>query len=200
MRLFYAAFLSPENMNSYQALVDRLIRAAPGVLRSIPPESHHLTLAFLGERSEDEVENCRADLAALAELGSFSFSLEPPRILVGRGRPRLICVDVGVGTKQVSEVQGALVDHLSRSIPSLKVRPKPPHVTLARFKKNARRTQTAAVQEAIARHFDTSHPWEDRLAEIHLVKSSLTSGGPIYETIQRAHLSPDGRLAPPETS
>jgi 2'-5' RNA ligase len=200
MRLFFAAFLNPVNMGDYQALVERLRRDVPGVLRPIPPESHHLTLAFLGELSDDDVANCRDDLASVADLGSFSFTLEPPEILMGRGRPRLVCVDVGVGTKQVSEVQSALVAHLSRSIPSLKVRPKPPHVTLARFKKSARRTEAAAVQEAIVRHFDTSHLWEDRLAEIHLVKSSLTSEGPIYETIQKARLSPDGHVAPPEAS
>ena len=196
MRLFFATFLSPANMGNYQALVKQLMRDVPGVLRPIPPESHHLTLAFLGELSDADVENCRAGLAAVTELESFSFSLEPPQILMGRGQPRLICVDVGAGTKQVSEVQAAIVAHLSRSIPSLKVRPKPPHVTLARFKKSARRTEAAAVQEAIDRHFETSQPWEDRLAEIHLVKSSLTPEGPIYETLQKAHLSADHRPTP----
>lgn len=176
-------------MAGYQALVDRVMSEVPGALRPIPPESHHLTLAFLGELSDDDVEKCRAGLAGVKELESFSFSLEPPRILKGRGRPRLVCVDVGAGTKQVSEVQAALVARLSRSLPSLKVRPKPPHATLARFRKSARRTEAAAVQEAIDRHFDTSRPWEDRLAEIHLVKSSLTPDGPIYESVQRALLS-----------
>jgi len=189
LRLFFATFLSQENVAAYQALVDRLMSDAPDALRPIPPASHHLTLAFLGELSDDDVENCRAGLAAVTELESFSFSLEPPRILMGRGRPRLICVDVGVGTKQVSEVQAALVAHLSRSLPSLKVRPKPPHVNLARFKRNARRSEAARIEGAMTRHYDNSHAWEDRFAEIHLVKSSLTPAGPIYETVQKAQLS-----------
>jgi 2'-5' RNA ligase len=189
LRLFFATFLSQENVAAYQALVDRLMSDAPDALRPIPPASHHLTLAFLGELSDDDVENCRAGLAAVTELESFSFSLEPPRILMGRGRPRLICVDVGVGTKQVSEVQAALVAHLSRSLPLLKVRPKPPHVNLARFKKNARRSEAARIEGAMTRHYDNSHAWEDRFAEIHLVKSSLTAAGPIYETVQKAQLS-----------
>jgi len=160
----------------------------PGVLRPIPPQSHHLTLAFLGEISEADVEKCRAGLAAARELEAFSFSLEPPRILMGRGRPRLVCVDVGIGTKQVSEAQAALVAQLSRSLPSLKVRPKPPHITLARFKKNTRRFQTERVEEAIARHYDTSLAWEDRCTEIHLIRSTLTPSGPVYETVQKAPL------------
>ncbi len=118
MRLFFATFLSQENVAAYQALVDRLMSDAPDALRPIPPASHHLTLAFLGELSDDDVENCRAGFTAVTELAAFSFSLEPPRILMGRGRPRLICVDVGVGTKQVSEAQAALVAHL-RQEPSL---------------------------------------------------------------------------------
>jgi len=184
LRLFLATFLSPVNIAGYQAFVDRVMSEAPGALRPIPPESHHLTLAFLGELSDDHVEKCRAGLAGVRGFESFPFSLEPPRILMGRGRPRLICVGLGVGTRQVSEVQATLVSHLIKSLPSLEVRPKPPHVTLARFKKNAHRTQTAGVEEAIGRHFDTSRPWEDRLAEIHLVKSSLTPEGPIYESVQ----------------
>jgi len=189
LRLFYATFLSQENRAVYQAIVDQVMNDAPGVLRPIPPDSHHLTLAFLGEIAEADVENCRADFSSLGKIETFSFSLEPPRILLGRGRPRLICVDVGVGGQQVSEVQSTLVEHLSRSLPSLKVRPKPPHVTLARFKKNARRSQAARIEEAIARHYDTSRAWKDRLAEIHLVKSSLTAAGPVYETVQKAQLS-----------
>lgn len=189
MRLFYATFLSQENRAAYQAIVDRVMNDVPGALRPIPPESHHLTLAFLGEIAEADVENCRDDFSALGKLETFSFSLEPPRILMGRGRPRLICVDVGVGGEQVSEVQSTLVEHLSRSLPSLEVRPKPPHVTLARFKKKARRSQAAKIEEAIARHYDTSRAWQDRFAAIHLVKSSLTAAGPIYETLEKAQLS-----------
>ncbi|MGB5294241.1 MAG: RNA 2',3'-cyclic phosphodiesterase [Thermoanaerobaculia bacterium] len=189
MRLFFATFLSQENVAAYQALVDRLISEVPDSLRPIPPASHHLTLAFLGELSEWDVENCRAGFTAAEELAAFSFSLEPPRILMGRGQPRLICADVGVGRKQVSEAQAALVAHLGRSLPSLKVRPKPPHVNLARFKKNARRSEAARIEGAMTRHYDNSHAWEDRFAEIHLVKSSLTPAGPIYETVQKAQLS-----------
>ena len=189
MRLFFATFLSHENSVAYQALVDRVMSDEPGALRPIPPQSHHLTLAFLGEIPEADAENCKAGLSAAGELETFSFSLGPPRILMGRGRPRLICVDVGVGAKQVSEVQAALVAHLGRSLSSLKIRPKPPHITLARFKKNARRSQAARIEEAIARHYDTSLAWEDRCTEIHLVRSSLTPAGPIYETVQKAQLS-----------
>lgn len=189
MRLFFAAFLSHDTSVAYQALVDRVMSDEPGTLRPIPPQSHHLTLAFLGEIPEADVENCKAGLSAAGELETSSFSLGPPRILMGRGRPRLICVDIGVGIQHVSEAQAALVAHLSRSLSSLKIRPKPPHITLARFKKNARRSQAARIEEALGRHYDTSVPWEDRLAEIHLVRSSLTPAGPIYETVQKAQLS-----------
>ena len=191
MRLFYAAYLSRENMHAYQALVDRLIEEVPGTLRSIPPETYHLTLAFLEEIAENGLGKCIAALEAVGSFEAFSLSLGQPRVLKGRGRPRLICVDVTEGTDQVSELQKNLRSHLIELFPSKDVRPKPPHVTLARFKKNSRSSQARRVDEALARHCDYSARWKDRFSSVHLVKSSLTPSGPIYETVKEVRLFPD---------
>lgn len=189
MRLFYAAFLSDENMRAYQALIDELMREVPGALRSIPPATHHLTLAFLGEIADAEAEVCVSVLEAVDQLPAFDFTLDRPRILEGRGRPRLICTDVTEGRVRVSEAQAALISQLRERLPALELRPKPPHVTLARFHKKARRSQARQVEEALSRHYDDSSHWEDRFARVHLVRSSLTPSSPVYESLAGAGLS-----------
>lgn len=190
MRLFYAAYLSQENMDAYQALVDDLIREVPGVLRSIPPSTHHLTLAFLGEIAESDVKICSSALDAVKRFEAFDYALGAPSLLVSRGRPRLIRVSVSEGAEKLRNAQTALLSTLAGNLSSIETRSKPPHITLARFKKNAHRPQTRQVQAAIER-YDTPLPVEDHFSRVQLVKSELTPSGPIYEALYEVALTGD---------
>jgi 2'-5' RNA ligase len=175
-------------MDSYQALVARLIREVPGVLRSIPQRTHHLTLAFLGEIAESDVDMCSASLDSLKRVETFGYSLAPPTILMGRGRPRLIRVSVTDGMDLVRNVQTTLISRVSEQLPSLDSRSKPPHITLARFKKTAKRSQARQVETAIERN-ETPLQVQDHFSRVQLVKSDLTPSGPIYETLCEVHLA-----------
>jgi 2'-5' RNA ligase len=190
VRLFYAAYLSQENMDAYQALVDDLIREVPGVLRSIPSSTHHLTLAFLGEIAESDVKICSSVLDAVKRFEAFDYALGSPSLLVSRGRPRLIRVSVSEGAEKVRNVQTALLSKLARNLSSIETRSKPPHITLARFKKNAHRPQARRVQAAVDR-YDTPVPDKDQFSCVQLVKSELTPSGPIYETLCEVDLAGD---------
>lgn len=189
MRLFYASYLSAANMRAYQSLVDSLIGDVPGVIRSIPPKSHHLTLAFLGEVAESDLDNCLSALASVERMKAFPMLLGQPSILKGRGRPRLIHTSVTDGRERVSGVQATLIAHLSKSLPSVDLRLKPPHVTLARFNKSARAQQARQVDISLASHLDRSDPFEDRLTSVHLVESALKPTGPIYKTVREVSLA-----------
>jgi len=191
MRLFYAAYLSRENMQAYQALVDQLIEEVPGTLRSVPHQTQHLTLAFLGEIAESDVDICSSVLEAVERFHAFRFSLGPPTILMGRGNPRLIRASVTEGSEQVSEIQRVLISGVSERLLSINSRPKPPHVTVARFNKKAHRPQARQVEDALERHLGPPLPGEDHFSTVHLVKSSLTQSGPIYETVKEVRLSSD---------
>jgi len=189
MRLFYASFLAPENMSAYESLVDRLRTEVPRALRPIPARTHHLTLAFLGDVADGDVDKCLAVLDAATGTPASTFTLGQPRILYGRGRPRLICADLGEGGEHVSRLQQLLCDEILQALPSLDLRPKPPHVTLARFSKKANRQTARKVEEALAIKVDPQPTRTDRLVSIHLVKSSLTPTGPLYENLGEATLS-----------
>ncbi len=188
LRLFYAAFLSQENRIAYQVLVDRVMSDVPGALRPIPPESHHLTLAFLGEIADAAADTYVALLDTLEEVEAFDYSLAPPDLLMGRGRPRLIHAGVTDNREAITAVQTELLAGIARSGESIDTRPKPPHVTLARFKKNAKRWQARKVREALERIDRSSLPETNRFSSVHLVESTLTPTGPRYETIREIRL------------
>lgn len=188
MRLFFAAYLSPESMRGYQALVDRLRSEVPGVLRPVPVQTFHLTLAFLGEIVAEDVVKCQAALDAIADTCAFDISLDKPSILMGRGQPRLIRTDITAGKKPVVEVQHRLGLRLREQLPTLDLRPKPPHVTLARFDKRARRSEARRVEAALGRVPESTLPHGDRLASVHLVQSVLTPSGPSYENLYQLDL------------
>jgi 2'-5' RNA ligase len=189
MRLFYAAYLSRENMDAYQALVESLIRKVPGTLRSVPHRTHHLTLGFLGEIEESDLERCSAVLDAIERFGSFEYTLDTPSLLIGRGRPRLIRAGVTAGGEQIRDVQAALISRLKGRLPSLETRTKPPHVTIARFTKGSDRAQARAVEVAIQQIGDFALPERDHFEDVHLVSSSLTPSGPVYKTLRQVRLS-----------
>ena len=187
MRLFYASFLSPESIRVYDELVAGWIAGHLGSLRAVPPGSQHLTLAFLGDLPDSELPAAREILNDLASEPSFPFSLGTPRVLRGRGGPRLICADLTCGKERVVQLQDLLARELAERMPERGIRPKPPHVTLARFARGADREAVRGVERELSRIGFPAR--DDRIAAIHLVRSTLTPQGPIYRSVGRADLA-----------
>jgi len=189
VRLFYAAFLGVETTRTYELRAQRWIAAFPQALRGVPKGSHHLTLAFLGEVQDRDLSICSRILDQTASTPAFSLSLEVPRILYGRKAPRLICAELGRGRNRVSALQKALAAALTDRLPALRLRPKPPHVTLARFRKNAGLEEAGRIEAALAA--ERPAPVADRFESVQLVRSRLTPAGPVYESLGRSSLAPD---------
>ena len=183
MRLFFASFLASDNMSAYESMVARLREEVPRTLRPIPAGTHHLTLAFLGEIDDGDLDKCLAILEKVKSIPAADLSLGRPRILYGRGRPRLICTDVEKGGEQVAGLQHDLCDEIRSVLPSLELRPKSPHVTLARFSRKANRGAGRKVEEALARQEEAREGRADRLVSVQLVESRLTPSGPIYKAL-----------------
>lgn len=189
MRLFYSSYISAESMRAYDVWFDLLVEELPEVVRSVPRKSQHLTLAFLGEVADRDVDGCLAALDPLAGFDVFEYSLGPPRLLLRRGGPRLIRVDATEVASGISELQASLSSTIGKCVPSVGTGLKLPHITLARCKRNLDRSEAPRIAAALDRLRDQPLPASDVLASVQLVKSSLTPTGPIYETVHEVRLA-----------
>ncbi len=160
-----------------------VVAASAGLLRAVPSGSEHLTLVFLGDR-ERPVEEVVAALAPLGERRRFAMRLGGARVFAGRGRPRLVSLDVAWGGEEVSALAEEVRSLLTPLFPDLDdYRLKPPHVTLMRFRRSARRRDGRRVEEELVRHSLASWTASETVATVDLIRSELTSSGARYSTV-----------------
>jgi 2'-5' RNA ligase len=116
----------------------RSVLAAKAGLRPVPPESMHVTLAFLGEREPASVDALLGALDAVAGAGAAPLALGSPWWLPRR-RPGVLAVAIEDDDGLLHETQGLLLSALRRAIgfePERRVFF--PHVTVARVRRGFR--------------------------------------------------------------
>jgi 2'-5' RNA ligase len=153
--------------------------AADGaVWRPLPEQSFHVTLAFLGHRPEEDVEQVVAALRALAPWTAPALALGDGLLLPPR-RARVL----GVALADPDGVLGALQARVAGGLEQAGLyRPEArafrPHVTVARLRPGARAPRTLdAVPEPLA--FDAG--------AVTLYRSRLGRGGAAYEQLFARH-------------
>ena len=196
IRAFVAGEL-PDELKKTIAQVQAQIKGR--IAREIPPEariqwvrpdSMHLTLKFLGDIEETQVESIRQALASrvmtvpgfLVEVGSLGVfpDLRMPRVLW-----------VGL-SDQPGHLQGLLhlAEQVETSLETLgfprESKPFNPHLTLARIKERSREVGKVLSDSGILKH-------ETRLGSlpvemISLMKSDLKPSGAVYAKLWEAPL------------
>jgi len=144
MRLFIALSLPPEIASAAAALLPEL----PG-LRRVRPELLHVTLAFIGQVSDQ----CLVDvLAAIAEAASaqdpFAVTLDRAGRFPEGGAPRVVWIGMGEGAMESANVATAVRSALTARDVPFDDQPFRPHVTLARVKPDVDRTTAQAIAAA----------------------------------------------------
>lgn len=185
MRVFLGTFLSQSNQAFYHALVGRAMAAHPRVLRRVPDASAHLTWVFIAELEDARRTAVIAAVTAVAARhDAIPIQLGPPRVLTAGPTPRLICADVVRGADEVRRLADALAACLRGLLPDTSLdRMKSPHVTLARFRRQATRGDGKAVTATLAGPGFADATAEDRLDRVLLVASTLTPGGSVYTVV-----------------
>jgi len=154
-------------------------------LRPVAVESLHLTLAFLGERSEAEAGAVGALLAGVARpVRALSLG---EALWLPRRRPRVLAVAVDDGDGALTAMQGALAEALAGAIGfDAGDRPYLPHVTVARVRGRVDR----ALRDAATAAPPPGGAGGGAFAAegIALVRSHLGRGPARYETLERVEL------------
>lgn len=99
--------------------------------RPVPRENFHITLAFLGEQSEDTLEELDAELS-LKSLAAPMLKIDGLGVF-GGDAPRNLHANIAAN-ETLTALQSRLAQLVRRSGVSLERRKFVPHVTLARFR------------------------------------------------------------------
>lgn len=176
MRLFVALELPDEVLDVLEVFAARAEHAG---LRDLPRESLHVTLAFLGQRPDEEAGAIAAAVeACAAPVGGLR--LGPPAWLPPR-HPRVLAVDLDDTEGACGRVQACVSDALvALRAYTPETRPFRPHVTVARVKKGAR-VETSLPEPPVVDTFAAT--------ALTLYRSHLGPKGARYEALTRKPLT-----------
>jgi 2'-5' RNA ligase len=180
MRLFIAIEL-PDDVK--QAL-GRLWTDIPGA-RRVPTEQVHLTLAFLGEVDEANLERLTGELTRI-RVPEFRLCFSGTGCFPDRRRPRVVWIGLEPHPrlKHLAAVVHEAV--LACDIPQ-EERPFSPHITLARFKQSSPRECAAFLDQ----HKMPKLP-PLRVREFTLFQSRLTPQGALHTPVRNFPLADAG--------
>ena len=183
MRLFVGTLLSSSPQRFYDHFIKELIREHGESLKGIPERSAHLTYAFCADADDRAVEALlRAVKQTTGGHSSFEIGLDSPHVVSAGARPRLVCADILSGEAALQRLIADLLSTLRLACPGLPLSPsRAPHVTLARFRKQARRSDAQAVSRSLAARPGAGVSATDQIAHVQVVASTLTPSGPVYE-------------------
>ena len=181
LRIFFAVALQP---SLRQSLIQQQLslRGKLPAASWIAPQALHITLKFLGNIPDEDVESIRKAVSfELKDVGTILLSLGGVGVFPSREAPRIVWAGVASGEEKLR----LLAHQLDRSLGALgypmEERPFHPHVTLARVKRDQRSFGKALNTMGI---LDTNMNFgTQEVNTITLFKSDLTSSGSVYTVL-----------------
>lgn len=187
MRTFIAIEL-PEEIKDALGQLQVQLKASGADVKWVEPENIHLTLKFLGDTNDkkidaiirvmEEVTSNKSDfMMRICSLGAF------PNL----NSIRVIWAGLDKSDTKACQIAKDLEDRIaSIGIPKEK-RPFSSHITIGRTKSGLNLDKLAHDIEILGKTLAGKN-LEFSVKKITLFKSTLTSGGPIYETLKIASL------------
>lgn len=179
--MFCAVELPPEVKEHVGAHVARLRgSAAPGAKASWErPEKLHLTVKFIGEIDEAQVESLsHAAERASSGVEPFRLSLEGTGAFPTRGLARVLWLGVADASGRLARLHARLEDECTREGFPRERREFSPHLTLARLR------VPAGARELAALHKETDfEPVSFPVTQLKVIRSELGPDGSRYTTV-----------------
>ncbi len=159
---------------------EKEIKKTGADIKLVEPQNIHITLKFLGDVEEtliDEIERIMKN--AVKEIKPFTMKLNETGVFPNNNYVRVIWI--GIKEAQIIETIVKTIDeHLSELGFKKENRGFSPHLTIGRVK-SAKNKQI--LLEVIEKYKDVEFSIQE-VKSIKLMKSDLTSAGPIYTTIK----------------
>ncbi len=185
MRTFIAFALPKNVLSRIRELQDRLKDERFSV-RWTRPESIHLTLKFLGDVPESEIERIAAAMeSAATEKPPFSLHAKGLGVFPGIKRAKVIWIGVGGDLGSLMEIYSDLESSLERIGFPKDTRPFKSHLTLGRTKGQIDPKRLGDALDSFSAF--ASEPFE--AGELILYRSDLKPSGAVYTKLKSVLLA-----------
>jgi 2'-5' RNA ligase len=183
IRCFIALDCNENQILSNITDIQRTILATNAEVKCVEPENIHITLKFLGDISNTQVEEVKKIIMETS-FNPFKIEFQGIGVFPKINRPRTIWVGIHQGMQELTEIFKKLEKQLTQIGFQPEKRRFNPHLTVCRVKSGRNRKQL----------IDTLLELRDiQVGELHadnitLKKSVLTPRGPIYTTLANSKL------------
>jgi 2'-5' RNA ligase len=183
IRAFIAVELPSGLKNELAELETQLKKASPPVVKWVEPNSIHVTLKFLGEISEDSIEELMLAIEETAQ-GILPFQLEVSGVgaFPNLERPQVLWTGVKGELEKIAQLQKRIESNTEQLGSPRESRAFSPHLTLGRVRDEAGPNERRRLGKLLAdTTFTALHNID--VDAVNLMKSQLTPGGAIYSCI-----------------
>ena len=191
-RTFIALELNETLQHYFGAIIRRMKQELPA-LAWVDPTGIHLTVAFLGELSDEQLSQAvRAAELAARKAAPFDFRLSQPGVFGAPRQPRVIWMGVDEPSGKLLQLQQQLNLELTRHGFEIDTRPFSPHLTLSRVKASLSAEELQRLQRLLtAKESQPSSPVY-HVRHLSVMKSELSRTGSIYTCLHQAALGLSG--------
>lgn len=173
VRCFIGIF-APEKIKNAMAELQDGIKKLPMDCKFVEKENLHISISFLGEVSDSEVERISAELDSICKnYKKFEIVLSGIKLIPNENYIRVVAV--GIENKILHEIGQLVKRRVGGDV-------KPPHLTLCRVRSVENKEK---VSEEIKK-YNTAQFGSFVAENIQLIKSELQRSGPVYTTVHKS--------------
>jgi 2'-5' RNA ligase len=183
IRAFIAVELPSGLKNELAELETQLKKASPPVVKWVDPNSIHVTLKFLGEVSEDSIEELMLAIEEAAQgILPFQFEVRGVGAFPNLERPQVLWTGVKGELDKIAQLQKRIESNTEQLGFPRESRVFSPHLTMGRVRDEAGPNERRRLGKLLAdTTFTALHNID--VDAVNLMKSQLTLGGAIYSCI-----------------
>jgi len=183
IRAFIAVELPEDLKKELNEMEAQLKKTSPPVVKWVDPNSIHITLKFLGEISEDSIEELMLAIEESAQ-GTLPFQLEVRGLgaFPNLERPQVLWAGVKGEIEKIIQLQKSIESNTEQLGFPRESRVFSPHLTLGRVRDEARPKERQRLGKLLTdTTFTALHNID--VDAVNLMKSQLTPGGAVYSCI-----------------
>lgn len=178
VRCFIGIFL-PETLKSKVITIQEELKKLPLDCKLVEENNLHISLSFLGEKSEDEISNIQEKMKEIGSMYKpFQVDVKRLKLIPTQKYIRVIAFDARDGAGKLFSISKLIEKEIGGDA-------KPPHLTLCRVKKITDKQLFLDGIESLM----NAEIGSFTASGISLIKSELRRQGPIYSVVSESTFS-----------